>query len=248
MLLCEIDMRIWITFVLNVFLAYANSPWETLGEWGHIQDAHYPAHGQIFHLGSLWIQTSYLWIFWPRSTVSVKIRISVKRDNKVLFYTSIFLLDPSLSLQYLFILPISIYSIVTPWSVSPVFLIVSNPSRFRPSSPLSPVYYILVFYVCLLPVRLVCQACQRLSCQLPFIPSLSFSRPPGFWPWPVPSLYPPAWPLCLPLTCALATSLDYWPLPAWTCLLPAPWTIKPLFIQRVCTWVSLIPDSIVGKG
>ena len=49
---------------------------------------------------------------------------------------------------------------VTPWSVSPVLVLVSTSSRCHPSSPLSPGYLYLCF-VCLCQFVLFCQVNQQ---------------------------------------------------------------------------------------
>jgi hypothetical protein len=88
---------------------------------------------------------------------------------------------------------------VMPWSVSPVLVLVSTPSRCR---LLSLVYLSPVFPVSLYQFVLFVKPTSVFVSQLLLFP-VSLFLPSWFWPLPVLTLSPPAWPLCLPLTSSL---------------------------------------------
>jgi hypothetical protein len=66
-----------------------------------------------------------------------------------------------LLLQKTLLLRHSLHLGLTPWSFSPVFVIVSTPFQVSPIFPIIPCVFISVFSICLLPVRLLCQVNQR---------------------------------------------------------------------------------------
>jgi hypothetical protein len=111
---------------------------------------------------------------------------------------------------------------VTPWSVSPVFVIVSTHLQVSPLFLISPWVLIPVFPAYLLPVRLVYQVNQRVFRSPPFSFAL-FCESSRLWPLPVWTLNPPAWSFCLPWPQACLPLSSSWTLTllwSFACLRP----------------------------
>ena len=129
---------------------------------------------------------------------------------------------------------------VTPWSVSPVLVLVSTPSRCYPSSPLILWVFIPVFSVCLCQFVLFVKLTSVRPVSACIVPASSFLVLLVFDPAPDRSARPWA---CL-LSCTFAPPLDYWPLPALTCRLPAPVvTINIVTSHSLHLGLTFIPDK-----
>jgi hypothetical protein len=134
---------------------------------------------------------------------------------------------------------------VTPWSVSPVLVLVSTPSRCH---LLSPVYLSLCF-LSLCASSSVCQVNQRFCVSAPAFSSLSFLTLLGFdpclsWLWArLPDHSACPWPRAGLSSCTIWTLTWFMNSRLYpTCLLPPPFAIINIGAQPsascVCIWVS----------
>jgi hypothetical protein len=99
-------------------------------------------------------------------------------------------------------------------------------------------FTIFVIVSTTLQVSPICPFIPCVFISAPAFPPSLFSHLPGFWPLPVLTLYPPVWPLCLPLTLTLS-------LPAVLYLYPCCCN-KHCFFNMVCIWV--LPWYLILKA